>query len=325
MTFDQSGKSEKSEKSEKNSALIQFSTHIFCVKSATNCGAVVWQEEGATKVLLIDSGNHEREAAFIYETLQKKFGRIKVESVINTHSHADHCGGNPFFVNECGSKIIAPVGEASLMNLPALQTSVVWGGSPVHQLKSEYLLAEKSSVDKTIRPGESLTFGETVTLEAIPLPGHYFCQCGYLVRDEEDKKSVFFLADALSGRNVIKRYWIQYLLDEGECKRSIQKASGIKADFYQPSHGDFVTEIEGLAELNLIAMLETEDLILDIIKKPATTEEVLKKVVDRNGIKLKLSNWALILSTVRCYLSNLYEEGKATFEIVENSLYWKKI
>lgn len=273
---------------------------------------------------MIDSGNHEREAAFVYETLQEKFGTIKVESVINTHSHADHCGGNLFFVNECGSKIIAPVGEASLMNLPALQTAVVWGGSPVHQLKSEYLLAEKSSVDKTISPGEILTFGGKVTLEAIPLPGHYFCQCGYLVRDTEDEKSVFFLADALSGRNVIKRYWIQYLLDEGECKRSIQKVAGIKADFYQPSHGDFVTEIEGLAELNLIAMLETEDLILDIIKNPATTEEVLKQVADRNGINLKLSNWALILSTVRCYLSNLHEEGKAAFEIVENRLYWKK-
>ena len=101
--------------------------------------------------------------------------------------------------------------------------------------------------------------------------------------------------------------------------------SKIDADFYIPGHGDIVTEIEGIAELNLLAILETEDMILDELKKPKTMEELLKAVADRSNITLKTSQYCLIGSTLRSYLSGLYETGKITYTIEENRMIWKSI
>ena len=77
-------------------------------------------------------------------------------------------------------------------------------------------------------------------------------------------------------------------------------------------------------ELNLLAVLETEAMIEDELTKPLTFEEILKAVADRNNIPLKVSQFELIGSTVRSYLSSLYAAGKITYEITENRMLWKK-
>ncbi|MBQ9908578.1 MAG: hypothetical protein IJM48_02135 [Treponema sp.] len=82
--------------------------------------------------------------------------------------------------------------------------------------------------------------------------------------------------------------------------------------------------MEGLAELNLLAILETENMILDELKSPKTMEELLKAVADRSGITLKTSQFCLIGSTLRSYLSGLYESGKIAYVISENRMLWHR-
>ena len=66
-------------------------------------------------------------------------------------------------------------------------------------------------------------------------------------------------------------------------------------------------------------------MILDELKKPKTMEELLKAVADRSNITLKTSQYCLIGSTLRSYLSGLYEAGKITYTIEENRMIWKSI
>ena len=54
-------------------------------------------------------------------------------------------------------------------------------------------------------------------------------------------------------------------------------------------------------------------------------EELLKAVADRSNITLKTSQYCLIGSTLRSYLSGLYETGKITYTIEENRMIWKSI
>ena len=301
-----------------NEQFISLTTHISYLRMPTNLGFICFENGAGEKcIYIVDSGNDETNGARILDFIRENFSDYKLKVILNTHSHADHCGGNSFLVRETGCEVWASKGEAYLMEFPDIETQLVWGGTPIHDIRSKYLLAEACKVNRVFDGEEEIEIPcneGAISLKVISLPGHYVDQTGFL-----------FTGDVLSGRNSIKKHWIQYLLDETKTKESLFKISKIDADFYIPGHGDIVTEIEGIAELNLLAILETEDMILDELKKPKTMEELLKAVADRSNITLKTSQYCLIGSTLRSYLSGLYETGKITYTIEENRMIWKSI
>lgn len=323
-------------------SLVNISEHVFLLKSSTNIGIISIPSK--KELFLIDSANDDYTIETIVGFLGTKFEGFTIKAVMNTHSHADHCGGNDWLVKNLGCEIWCPEGEASLMEYPIIETDLIWGGTPVHELRSNFLLAKACKVDYVLKDkffiptdsdngpffedrlsktGRTTKTDTEIEIEPIPLPGHYLNPAGFLITDTDGKKT-FFLGDAISGRNVLRRYWIQYLLDETKSKESLHKLSTIDADCYIPGHGDMVAEIEGLAELNIIAILETEQLILDTLKNgPKTHEEILKEVADRNDIRLGVSQFFLIGSTVRSYLSGLYEEKRVAFKLVNNQMKWE--
>ncbi|MCR4821427.1 MAG: MBL fold metallo-hydrolase [Treponema sp.] len=307
--------------------LVKLSEHIFYLKMPTNIGFIYLTEEGGEEsVYIIDSGNDESSGARILDFIKSNFPRASLKAIINTHSHADHCGGNSYLVRESGCQVWASKGEAYLMEFPEIETQLVWGGTAIHDIRSKYLLAKACKVSRVFNGEEEIQIPcqeGKITLKVISLPGHYVDQTGFLLTDTDGKK-IMFAGDVLSGRNSIKKHWIQYLLDETKTKESLLKITGVKADFYIPGHGDIVDNIEGIAELNLLAILETENMIVDELKSSKSTEEVLKAVADRSGITLKTSQFCLIGSTLRSYLTGLYESGRITYEIKDNRMLWRK-
>ena len=298
--------------------------NISYIPYPTNIGLVTVPNGTAFDIYLIDTVNDDLKMKEITDFFAENYPNSKLKAVITTHSHADHCGGNDFLAKETGCGIWASNGEAALMEYPSIETMLIWGGAPFHDLCSRFLLAKPCHATRILGADEVVDLGSGVSFQVIPLPGHYIDQIGLLFTDSDGKK-VFFMGDAISGRNVIKRYWIQYMLDEARSKESLMKISGIKSDFYVPGHGDLVNDIEGLSELNLLAMLETENLIVDILKTPKTTEQILKEVTDRNKIRLGVFQFVLIGSTVRAYLTCLYEEKKITFAIEKNEMRWRAV
>ena len=308
---------------------VRLSEHISYLRMPTNIGLISLPgDDGASDIYLIDSGNDGISGERILGFIKENFPGGKIRAVMNTHSHADHCGGNSYLARNAGAEIWASRGEAYLMEFPEIETQLIWGGTPIHDLRSKYLLADSCHVDRVFDGEEEVSVpcgnGVGLSLRVISLPGHYVDQVGFLLTDTDGKK-VMFAGDALSGRNSIRKHWIQYLIDESEAKESLRKISEIEADFYVPGHGDIVTSVEGLAELNLLAILETENMIFDELKSPMTTEELLKAVADRSGITLRTSQFCLIGSTLRSYLTGLYEEGRVSFEIVDNRMIWSAV
>lgn len=305
--------------------LIKLTQNIFCLKGPTNTGVIsLPKKDGSSHIYLIDSGNDDAQALTILECITHSFEKTVLKAVINTHSHADHCGGNSFLKEKTSCQLWASTGEAAIMDCPVIEAGLIWGGMPVQEMNTPYFVAKPCSIDKTFKNDESFILENTIEVQAVSLKGHYIDQTGFLVTDTDGKK-VFFAGDALSGRNVIKKYWIQYLFDEELSKQSLKIISGIKADFYVPGHGDYVSEIEGLVELNQLALLETENLILDELKEPKTLEQLLKNTADRNEIKMHLTQYSLIGCTLRSYLSALCNAGKIRYEIKDNIMYWSAI
>jgi len=306
--------------------LIKLSQHIYYIKYPTNIGII--ENPIKKELYLIETANDEESIKIIFDFLNKKFPNYKIKVAINTHSHADHCGGNDYLTKTTNCEIWTSKLESAMMEYPLIETNLIWGGTPIHDLKTKYFVAKSCKADKILEEGKTeiinLNENSFIKIEPISLKGHYIDQIGILITDTDEKIS-FFLGDAISGRNVIRKYWIQYLLDEQQTKDSLMKISSIKADFYVPAHGNLVTDIEGLVELNLIALLETENLILHILKTPKTTEQILKEVADVNGIKLRIAQYVLIGSTLHSYLTSLYEQEKITFNIEENIMKWQRI
>ncbi|MBR1402820.1 MAG: MBL fold metallo-hydrolase [Treponema sp.] len=308
--------------------LVKLSEHISYLKMPTNTGLItIPRGEESCDLYLIDSGNDETNGARLLDFMRNNFPNGTLRAIINTHSHADHCGGNSYLVRETGCEVWASKGEAYLMEFPTIETQLIWGGTPIHDIRSKYLLAEACRVKRVFDGEEEIALpcgAGRISLKVVSLPGHYVDQVGFLLTDTDGMR-VMFAGDVLSGRNAIKKHWIQYLLDETKTKESLQKIQTIEADFYIPGHGDVVNNIEGIAELNLLAILETEDMIVDELKSPKTTEELLKSVADRSGIVLKTSQFCLIGSTLRSYLTGLYESGRIDYEIRENRMIWKRV
>ncbi|WP_147612701.1 MBL fold metallo-hydrolase [Treponema pectinovorum] len=309
----------------KTKSLEKLTQHIFILPLATNIGVIaIPQKDSSTNVYLIDSGEGENHAKSIIKSLEASFSSPKIKLIINTHSHADHCGGNIFLKEKTGCQIWASTGEGAIMQCPEIETGLIWGGMPVKELKTPYFEAKRCRVDRSFKNDEEFSLENLISVKSISLKGHYIDQTGFLLCDTDNKR-VLFAGDALSGRNVIKRYWIQYLFNESLTKQSLMNLLQIQADFYIPGHGQSVTQIEGLVELNLIALLETENMILDELKTPKTFEQILKAVADRNSIDLRLSQYALIGCTLRSYLSALCDEQKIAYEIKDNLMFWKKV
>lgn len=303
---------------------VPLTSHTGYFVGATNIGVITMPAEDQTLLWLVDTPNTLVLTKYLWERLNEMYPRLRLIAIINTHSHADHCGGNVFLQEETGCQIWATKGESVLMELPILQSALVYGGSPIKDIESKYLKADPCNVDRILTE-EEYSLCEGLTVRPISLPGHYIDMAAMLIDDKADGKKVCFLADGISGRNVIKRYWIQYLFNEKLFRQSLLKIREIKADYYIPGHGDMVREIEGLVELNMIAVLETEAMIEDELSTPLTFEELLKAVADRNQIPLKVSQFELIGSTVRSYLSSLYEDGRIAYEITDNRMLWHKV
>ena len=236
------------------------------------------------------------------------------------------CGANSELVRLSGCKIYSTLKEKSGIECPENQSAIAYGGYPLPEYLTSYYLAEPSIVDKVIKSDEEFIFNNDTTVKCIALPGHYYEMIGVLCSSKENGKttSVFFTSDGIFTRGMLAKYWIPFLFNVGQFKESLNKIKSTKADFYVPSHGDIYTETSALYELNMISVLQNEDTILQCLKeKPATFEDILKYIADINEIPMRLSQFMLVGSTIRSYISYLYSIEKISWGFKENKMYWR--
>lgn len=297
--------------------------HTGYLSKSTNIG-VVW---GDSLLFIIDSGDSEEFGISVVNDIQALFPGKQVKAVINTHGHSDHVGGNLAIKSLTGAQIWAPPTESIFIENPALVPDIYWGGRHFCAMDTPvYTTAKPCKVDRLLT-GEAIDAGDT-TIKPISLPGHFYDQVGILVTEKQSGKKTFFLGDAFFGIKVIKKYWIPFMQDEQLFRESIEKIENTDADFYIPSHGEKCTreQLPALAEVNKLITLETETLILKTLsQKPRCYEEILKAVADFAGLKMRFSQYILIGTTIRSYLSRLYNNGKVTCEMQDNSLIWKAL
>lgn len=266
------------------------------------------------EVCLIDSGSDKEAGRKVRQQLDANSWRLK--AIYNTHSNADHIGGNAYLQKQTGCRIYAPGIECDFTRHTILEPSFLYGGYPFSELRHKFLLAQESDV----RPLTEDVLPEGVT--ALPLPGHFFDMTGFEVLD--DGKKVIYLADSLSGESTLEKYRIGFIYDVGRYLETLEKVKKLEADIFVPSHAAVTDNIAPLAQTNIDNVLENGEIILEICSEAVCFETVLKKLFDRYGLAMNAQQYVLVGSTVRSYLTWLRETGRLEMIFESNMMLWKR-
>ena len=304
--------------------LHKLSQNLYVYAGPTNVGVAAQKAaDGFTEIYFIDAGEDAEAAQKLWEACVREFGKTKAKAVICTHAHADHIGGAAWLKQSQNCEIWATQSEKSCAETPEIQAHSFYGARPLPELDIPYFHAPQVFVDKTIAAGQKIKCGQ-MEFEFMALPGHSYGMVGVLAAGADNKK-VFFAGDGIFGRSMLKRYWTPFVADVRAFKESISRIGKIEADYFVPSHGEAYDEAETLAELNLISTLSNENLIEELLAEARTHEELLKAFCDKSGIKMRLSQFMLIGSSLRSYLTYLYEEGRVRWFFNDNKMYWEKV
>ena len=289
--------------------LIQVTDKTYYIQSPAKIGLVKLNDE---EVCLIDSGNDKDAGRKVRQLLDKNGWKLK--AIYNTHSNADHIGGNKYLQAQTGCKVYAPGIECAFTKYPILEPAFLYGGYPCKDLRHKFLLAQES--DAEALTAESLPEG----FELIELPGHFFDMAGFRTPDD-----VVFLADCLSSRETLDKYQIGFIYDVEAYLETLEKVKKLKARMFIPAHAEATEDITDLAQYNIDKVHEIAERITEICHDPICFEEILQKLFTGYGLAMNFEQYVLVGSTVRSYLSWLKDSGRLDVEFADSRLLWKAI
>lgn len=289
--------------------LIPVAPHTYYIQSPAKIGVV---ETSDGHVVLIDSGNDKEAGRKVRQHLDRQGWTL--DAIYNTHSNADHIGGNAYLAKQTGCALYAPGIEAAFTQHPILEPALLYGGYPMKALRHKFLLAQESDA-QPLTP-EHLPAG----FELIPLPGHFFDMVG--LRTPND---VVFLADCLSSQATLDKYQISYVYDVAAYLDTLEHVKEMQATLFVPAHADATDNIAPLAQYNIDKVNEIAGHILDFCAAPHTFEEVLQHLFTSYDLAMTFEQYALVGSTVRNYLSWLLDSERLSATFTNNRLLWQRV
>lgn len=170
--------------------LNQVGKRSFYIQSPAKIGLYKLNQ---TDVCLIDSGSDKDAGRKVRQILDQNGWRLT--AIFNTHSNADHIGGNQYLEGQTKCRIYAPGIECDFTNHPVLEPAFLYGGFPPKDLQHKFLMARLSHAEHLQK--ECLPEG----MEMVPQPGHFFDMVGFRTSDD-----VVYLADCLSSRETLEKY-----------------------------------------------------------------------------------------------------------------------
>ncbi|WP_394779415.1 MBL fold metallo-hydrolase [Undibacterium sp.] len=116
---------------------------------------------GEQQTALVDSGymSHQRQTLAL---VQHALGERKLDLLINTHLHSDHCGGNAILQQAYGCRTLVPVADAAAV--------AAWDEEQL-TYKATGQQCERFTAEGSLSPGEFLELGG-LQWQVLAAPGH---------------------------------------------------------------------------------------------------------------------------------------------------------
>lgn len=285
--------------------LTKLGEKTYCIQNPTNIGIYKLDDE---KVCLIDTGNDKDSGRKILKIINEQ--NWQVECIINTHSNADHVGGNKFIQDRTNCKILSSKIETAIINNPELEPALLYGAMPLNELNNKFLLAKESNcqiIDNNLPEG----------LEYFTLKGHFIDMIGIKTSD-----NIYFLGDSIFSEETINKYHIFFIYDVEKYLQTLDFLETLNGTFYIPSHVKPLTDLKELIKLNKNKINEICNAILNACQNPTTTEEIIKNIFDTYNLEININQYALLGSTIKSYLTYLNNQNRVEYFFKDNLLYW---
>lgn len=289
--------------------LVQITDRCYYIQSPAKIGLVRLDGQD---VCLIDSGNDKDAGRKVRQILDAN--GWKLTAIYNTHSNADHIGGNKYLQSQTGCRVFAPGIECCFTKHPVLEPSFLYGGYPCKDLRHKFLMAQESDCEALSEESLPEGFG------LIPLPGHFFDMTGFRTPDD-----VVFLADCLSSRETLDKYQIGFIYDVAAYVETLKKIMEMQAKLFVPSHAPVTEDIRDLAQHNLDKVNEIAESIVRICSSPLNFEVILQKLFAQYGLEMNFEQYVLVGSTVKSYLAWLKDAGRLAVSFEGGMLLWQSI
>lgn len=289
--------------------LVHITGNSYYIQSPAKIGLVKLNDND---VCLIDSGNDKDAGRKVRQILDANNWHLT--AIYNTHSNADHIGGNQYLQKQTGCKIYAPSIERTFTQYPLLEPSFLYGGFPPKDLKHKFLMAQESNAE---------LLNESVLPDGwqpISLPGHFFHMVGFRTNDD-----VIYLADCLSSKETLDKYQIGFIYDVESYLKTLEMVKKLDAKIFVPSHAEMTENIVPLAQLNIDKVYEIAEKTTEICKEPLCFEQILQKVFTEYNLTMTFEQYVLVGSTVRSYLTWLKDTNKIKANFENNLLLWERI
>ena len=289
--------------------LVQVGKNSYYVQSPAKIGIVKLNDKD---VCLIDSGSDKDAGRKIRQILEANNWRLI--AIYNTHSNADHIGGNKYLQSQTGCKIYAPEIDCDFTNHPLLEPSFLYGGFPPKDLRHKFLMAQASHAEyltENVIPKD---------MSILHLPGHFFDMVGF--RNTDD---VVYLADCLSSEETLQKYQIGFIYDVAAYLDTLEMVKTLNATIFIPAHAEVTDNIASLAQININKVHNIADKILEICQNPIQFEKVLQVLFNEYDLAMNFEQYVLVGSTVRSYLSWLKDAERMEVLFEDGQLLWKTI
>ena len=288
--------------------LIRAAERSFYIQSPAKIGLVKLND---TEVCLIDSGSDKDAGRKVRQLLDANGWHLR--AIYNTHSNADHIGGNKYLQAQTGCRIFAPGIDCDFTRHTVLEPAFLYGGYPFAELRHKFLMAQES--DAEVLTAAALPEGFSI----IELPGHFFDMVGFRTPDD-----AVFLADCLSSRETLDKYGIGFIYDVAAYLETLEKVKSLSAAIFIPAHAAVTDDIAPLAQYNIDKVWEIAGRITDLCREPLCFETILQKLFCAYELTMNYEQYVLVGSTVRSYLAWLKDTGKLDAVIEDNRLLWKR-
>lgn len=234
--------------------------------------------------LLIDTGCHHVSEEFI-----ALIEKMKIEKIVNTHSHEDHIGNNHVLQERFGLDIFAHVKAIPAILNPRkmklkLYQKIIWG---------------------TPKPSIAKKLGETIKTEnfdfkVLHTPGH---SDGHICLYEEKEKWIFTGDAYVGGRDKVLRsdYNIYMIID------SLRKILSYDIKLLFPSSGTILNNPKNIIKEKVEYLESLGKRILSMHEEGKNVKQIRKEIFGREGlINYVTQGHFSAENLVRLYLEDLY-------------------
>ena len=312
--------------------LVQVGERTYYIKNAANIGVYRIDDRN---VYLIDAGNDKDAGKKADKHIKENGWTLKM--IINTHSNADHIGGNKVLADRWGCPVYAKGIEAAFTEFPQLEPSFLFGAYPPKALRNKSLMAQMSAAADIMKkdgsavsdPGAPRIISEKeladdfktqlpAGMEFINLPGHFFDMIGVKTPDD-----IWFMADCVSSGAIIEKYHISFIYDIRRYLQTLNFIETLKGELFIPAHTETSENMAALADVNRRKVHEICELICELCRRPVNFEKLLSELFSHYGLVMDFNQYVLVGSTVKSYLAYLTDEGRMETFFEDNMLKWK--